>query len=212
MKKVLTLILALAALAVLVACGATAPAKTNDFDLQSLKTLGDLQKLEKENDSWAYNENGYVDLFEYGGTTYRVFADLTEEIYNSMEAIDFFDEDREEKLNNILAGVAITKAEDMTQYIPTEEELQKYVGKTGQELLDDDFWTSGYWLYDDQYFHMGHDLYEFDVYFNEKIDVDNTDMDEFNDEEAIRTMTVKKLVFTGFSGRATDIEEPDTNE
>ena len=204
MKKTIAFFLCFVTVFLLASCGA--PAAKTDFDVNSLKTLGDMLKLEEENEGWAYDETRYVNVFQYGGTTYRVYADLTEEIYNKIEEIDFFDEQREQKMNDILADVKITAAEDMTKYIPTEADLQKYVGKTGQELLDDDFWTSGYWLYDEQHFFMGHDLCEFNVYFNEKIEFKEDEADDFDEEEAIRNLTVKKLEFTGFSGRATDLD------
>ena len=208
MKNTIALLLTLVLLATFVSCGGAAPKTSAEVDLGAWKTVGDVQKIEKENDSWGYgeNENGeikYVEVFEYDGTTYRIFADLSREVYDAMDALDFFDEQREEKMNKILAVVPVTLAEDMTKYIPTEEDLQAYVGKTGQELLDDDFWFNGYWLDDDQHFFMCHDLWALEVYFNEHIDVSDN-MDDFDEEEAIRNLTVKKMVFTGFSDRATD--------
>lgn len=207
MKRFLTLLLCAVMLLTFVSCKAAKPQQqTAEIDLASLKTMGDLFRYDVEDDQWGYNEEKIVALYNYGEKTYRIYADLTKEIYDALEAIDFFDEDKVEKTHKALSGAKITKAEDMAQYLPTEEYLQQYVGKTGQELLDDDFWSSGYNLYGEQVFYMGHDLYEFEVYFNEKVEFDENNMEDFDEEEVIKNMTVKKLVFTDFSGRVTDVD------
>lgn len=207
MKKLLALSLCVAMLLAFASCTAAKSKKpVEEIDITSLKTMGDLFRYDVEDGAWSYNEEKFVALYTYGEKTYRVYADFTKEIYDAMEAIDFFDEDKDEKTRKALSGAKITLAEDMDQYLPTEEYLQQYVGKTGQELLDDDFWSSGYNLYGEQTIYMGHDLYEFEVYFNEKIEFDENDMDDFDEEEAIKDLTVKKLVFTDFSSRATDFD------
>ena len=204
MKKIIALSLCVVVLLVLASCGSK-PTETVELDCGKLETLGDVFKLEKDGEMSTYNEKQYVNVFKYGGVYYRVYADLTEKLYNDIEAIDFFDENREQKTNDILGGVKIKLAENMTKYIPTEAELQKYVGKTGQELLDMGFWASGYSLWDDQVFFMGYEMCEFDVHFNEKIDVSD-DMEDFDYEEAIKNLTVKTIEFTDFSGNTVDLD------
>ena len=213
MKKTIAFLLCIVMLASIVSfagCGKK-PKKASTFDLNSLKTIGDVLALETESEMSGYNEFQYVNLFQYGGVYYRIYADLPEGAYDQMEAIDFFDEKHDEKIDAILKDIKITLAEDMTKYIPTEEYLAQYVGKTGQELLDDDFWSNGYSLYD-QVFFMGHDIYEFNVYFNETVEFDENDMDDFDEEETIKSMTVKKLEFTGFSNNATNPYDPNAEK
>ena len=204
MKKIIAFLLCSIMLVALVSCGNTSGGN-KDFDINSVKTVGEVLKLEIDGYMSDENESKFVYVFKYKGTTYRIYADITVEIFNKMQELDFLADDYDEKLLAIIGDVKVTQAEDMTKYIPTEEELKKYVGKTGQELLDDDFWTSGYSLMGEQVFWMGHDLYEFSVYFNEDVP-DDFDWDNLSEEDAIMNMTVKKIEFDDFSMAVTDLE------
>lgn len=202
MKKIIALVLCIVTVVCLVSCTVSFKPAKQETDLSSIKTLGDFFALDFENSSWSYNENYYVALFENGNTSYRIVAKLSEDIYGKIEEIDFSGDDVNGQIERILSDVEVYLVEDMSKYVPTEEELNQYVGKTGQELLDDGFTTSGYMnAFGTQKFYMTKDLYELDVYFNEKVEIDP---ETFDSEEGIKNLTVKKVEFTGFSGYACD--------
>ena len=205
MKKIIALVLCIITVFALASCGAAKTEDKDEFNVNSLKTLGEVFKLEREDLGWSYDDKNFVTAFEYGEIAYRVIAGLTENIYNELEAIDFFDAERDAKIEATLENVKITKTENLTQYIPTEADLQKYVGKTAKDLFDEDFWERGYFLLGEQVFYMGHDMFEYEVYFNEKLEAD-TMADDFDLEEAIADFTVKKIKFSGFSSAVTDID------
>ena len=207
MKKIIALVLCVVTVVCLVSCTVSFTPAKQEADLSSINTLGDFFDLDLEDGSWSYNENYYVVLFENGNNTYRIAAKLSDDIYLELENIDFSEGDVDEQIERILYDVVVYAIEDMTKYIPTEEELNQYVGKTGKELLDDGFSTSGYMTaFGTQKFFMSKGIYDLDVYFNENVDIDP---ETFDTEEGIKNLTVKKVEFTGFSSYAGDAEYYD---
>lgn len=205
MKKIIALLFCVIIAASLVSCVTVVdPTDKDPIDPSSIKTLGDYFALDKESDSWGYGEDNFIAVFKYGEKMYRVAANLTTDIYNKMEEIDFFDDKRDEKLQAILKDVEVSISEDMEKYIPTDTDLKAFEGKTGQQLLDDGFYETGYALWDEQYFYMSHGMIEYKIFFNEKITV--VDGEDLDVEETIKNMTVKKAEFNDFTDSATDPE------
>ena len=54
--------------------------------------------------------------------------------------LDFDDPDYDKKENELIAPLTVKVIENLTEGMPTQEEAQQYIGKTGQELMDDG-WT-----------------------------------------------------------------------
>ena len=133
MKKIIALVICICTIVCLVACGNTNEQKEN-FDINSVKTLGDVLKLDANSTSFAYSTDKYITVFEYKGVKYRVIANITEELSNKLDEIDYYDNQREEKFRNILSDVQVVSAENLTAQLPTTEQLNAYVGKTGKEL------------------------------------------------------------------------------
>lgn len=204
MKKIIALFLCIIIAVSLVSCGTADTPKKDAMDLDSIKTLGDYFKLEKDDGGFGYNNEYYIAVFKIGENTYRVAAKLTESVYNKMEEVDFFDEKRDEKFETILKDVEVFLVEDLEKYVPTDAELDALKGKTGQELLDEDFYECGYNFWDEQYFYMTQGMIEYKIYFNEQVTL--ADGEDLDVEETIKNMTVKKAEFFGFSGGTTDIE------
>ena len=84
----------------------------------------------------------------------------------------------------------IAKIENLSDAVPTQEELDKLVGKTGEELLEDNWYSSGYDL-DSMEFTMGHGLFLYTVTFEGKVEV----TDDFDENEAIKPLKVKSVVY-----------------
>ena len=91
--------------------------------------------------------------------------------------------------------------ENLSNEIIPQEELDKLVGKTGEELFNDG-WTdgSGYNL-EDMEFWLNKGAFEYTVVFDGKVE----NYDEFDTEEGVKAFTVKSVKFNGL-GDATNIE------
>ncbi len=190
----------------LAGCGSTPASQPADSsgstDVSTFKTLGDILAVTAI-DQYSYNEEKYAGVFQIGETYYRVLAESSQEIWDGLNAIDFFDEDRDEKTAELLGPLEIEKIDDLTAAMPSQDELAGYAGKTGQDLIDEGFETNGWSFYDEDplYFMVCGD-YEYDVTMNGPVDIDPNE--EVDGEGMLPELTVKSMVITGISGHATD--------
>ncbi len=230
MKKALCVLLALLALLLLAGCGkkqasepvpgapkenstpadAGSTAGTADTSasgtggtsaIDAFRTIGDVYAAaERENYQSATYEDRYVYVFLYQDTYYRVSAPLTPETYDKLSAVDIFADDADEQEHAILAPLTIETRENITDLIPVQSELDKYVGKTGGDLLDEGWYITGYYL-DEAIFYMSSGMFEYTVTVDGKL----TYTDDFNEYEAIRPLTVKSVAFMSL-GDATNLD------
>ena len=208
MKKIAALILVcLMAASLLAGCGAadsaapggdSAEQGAESADIGALRTMGDVFGF--EDCGVGYGEGSFVYVFEADGTYYRAIADLPEDVSEALWALDFFDEQHDEKVKEIVAPLEISRLENLSETILPQEELDALIGRTGQELLDDDWYIRGYNL-DTMEFWMYHGAFAYTVVFDGTLEL----TDDFNEEEAIGPLTVKSVTFDGI-GDATDPE------
>ena len=116
-----------------------------------------------------------------------------------MDEIDYYDNQREEKFRNILSDVQVISAENLTAQLPTTEQLNAYVGKTGKELLDDGFVYEGFDS-NGQVFYMDKGVASLYVFFNETVEYS----DDFDPYAVLNDMTVKKIDLVGVTNNAVD--------
>ena len=214
MKKLITLLLAcILIISLLAACGsgsasnASAAENTNSVASASqassadaepeFKTMGDVFALPSEN--YGSSDTYYVYVFEKDGNTYRAIIEFPEDVKESVQALDVFDEQYDAKIRELVAPLEITKLENLNDMIPSQEELDALVGKTGQELLDDN-WTIWSWQTDGTDFGMNHGPFSFIVTFDGPAQGEN----EIGDPE-IGPLTVTSVAYDGI-GDATNID------
>ena len=207
MKKIFAFIMVLTlALAVLTACGE----EQNDeeqkeekatIDLDSLKTMGDAFALEAENDQFGSDDQHFVYVFEIGGTAYRVIADMTKEVQKEMDKLDASKEDFNDKTKEAAASLEISKRENLTEMIPSQEELDKFAGKTGQDLLDDG-WTVSGWDIDENTFTMNKGPFAYTVVIDSKL----KESDDFDGDEEIKKLKIKTIKYSDI-GDATNLDD-----
>ena len=227
MKKALCILLALAAVLLLAGCGkkqAAEPAPgapkadtphagsageagsaeeaiSPTAAIDSFVTLADaFAAAEPDNYQAATYEDRYVYVFLFDDTYFRVTAPLSAEVYDRLSAIDIFADDAKEQESAILSPLAIETRENVTAMIPVQAELDRWVGKTGGDLLDDGWYITGYYL-DEALFYMNSGMFEYTVTVDGKL----TYTDDFDEYEAIRPLTVKSVVFTAL-GDATNLD------
>ena len=197
MNKIVKILIGLLMMISLCACS------SSKSDAASFATFADAYGAGDEYKQEAYTETYYVYVFKYQDTYYRASMKMTDELYKQLEAVDFFDEQREQKHHDIVGPMEIEKLENLTEAIPSQDEMDQWVGKTGQELLDAGFMISGWFLETQTEYLMDYGDYEYSVVFNEKVEYNE---DNFDGEEAVKPLTVKSVTFSTLSNGCTDIE------
>ncbi len=117
-------------------------------------------------------------------------ANLPEGLGSELFALEFDDEKYEEKLAALVADVPVDSVTNLNDGIPTQEEMDKIIGKTGQELIDEGWSNHGYNL-ETMEFYCDHDVYSFIIVFDGQVEA-GEDEDAF---EKVRTHKVKSVSF-----------------
>ena len=109
-----------------------------------------LATLEDENDFRyiAYTDR-ILTLAEKDGRYYQLSADISDEEYQELEALDIEADDYQEKFMAVIRKLAVTDCVDYTDAVLSAEAMGEYVGKKGTELLNDGFEGSGYSVSDE---------------------------------------------------------------
>ena len=161
MKKILTILLTLmlvfAAPLTLSACGqkadtgddatveetdttepeaedATATDEDEAVEIAPFATLGEVFAAEGESMSSTFDEQRYVCAFNWGGSWWRIEAELPDGMYDQLNEVWIEDQDKVEEL---LSPLAVTKT-DYTGPLMVEE-IEALVGKTGADLTAQGF-------------------------------------------------------------------------
>ncbi len=177
------------------------------------KTLADVYAVINQTDdeggtpaySYGMSDALFAAAFEADGACYRVEAEIPSDISAQLDAIDFFDEKRDEKYEALLSPLPVTRMGDLSACRLTPAELDALAGKTGQELLDMGFeYGSGYSFWETTQFYMDHGLFSYTVYMNEKV----PEMEDYDAvlDELFRPMTVQKAEVDGIAQIASDID------
>ena len=196
--KVWPLLLAASMLLTLTACGQGAEpreAEPSGFDPAAVKTMGDVFAFVEEGEyQEAWSETDYVFVFNLDDTYFRAHVQLPEDISEELWEIEF-DEQRDQKVRELLAPVTVDRIEDLSGQILSREELDKLIGKRGQELFDAG-WT--YWCYDleDMTAGMNYGPFTYDFSFDyEGEQMENSD--DFDFYRAFADLTISAADFGG---------------
>lgn len=166
-------------------------------------TLTDVLTMEKGSFSSSITEDLYVIAFEANGAYYRVEAEIAPEIAEQLDAIDFFDEEKDQKELAILGPLPVSRVGDISACLPSEAELNALVGKTGQELTEMGFEQGmGYSFWDKAEFYLTKDLFEYHVYFNETV----PEMEDYDAviDQILASLTVAKAEVFDLAGVCSD--------
>ncbi len=155
--------------------------------------------------SYGVSESLFVAAFDANGTYYRVEAAIPADTAEKLDAIDFFDEQRDGKEEALLSPLPVTRVGDLSACRLSQAELDALVGKTGQELLDMGFeYGMGYSFWGSTQFYMNHGLFSYTVYMNEKV----PEMEDYDAvlDELFRSLTVQKVEIDGIALIASDAD------
>ena len=170
-------------------------------DLDTVKTLGDLLGLPEV--ATGLTGTTYIYAFEQDGNTYRAICDVSEETAQAIFDLDFDDPDYDKKMNDLVAPLPVKVIENLTENLPSQQEADQYIGKTGQDLIDDG-WTVYYYNLDELQFTMTYGIYSYDITFEGKI----KDPETFNEDTDMGGLTVKTITCSGV-GNPTYVEMPE---
>ena len=159
--------------------------------------------LDYESPSSSCYEDLYVHVFEKDGVFYRVEADLTEDLFQKVFDIDFFDPDKEQKTKALLGDLPVKQAFVLSDVLLSQAELDALAGKTGQDLLNMGFVPQGSYGFSEDMSWASLDKGPFDYQFNfvEHVPVEE---DDPNVAEVIRTLTVKDAAYSAVSDYSTE--------
>ena len=127
MRKAILVLLALVLLLSAVGCGKPKTSYvTGTKAIESCKTVGEAAALKgAEEEQHGYLNNEYYYVFTLDNTYYRVTAAMPEEAYDALWDLDYFDEEYDAKYSAIVAPFQITKYENLSERIPTQEKLDE---------------------------------------------------------------------------------------
>ena len=171
------------------------------FDPSQVKTMGDVFAYAGEGDNQeAFSEEKYVYVLGIDGTYYRATADMPKDVSDQVWAVEFDDEDRDQKIKDLIAPLEVSSFENLSEQIPPQEELDKLVGKTGQELFDED-WDYSYYNLDDMHTSLYYGPFSYEVVFEyDGEPMENTD--DFDFYEAFKDLKVSSVTFEGLGDAA----------
>lgn len=167
-------------------------------DPSAWKTLGDVFALETGGmERGTVGADRYYAVFEYGGTTWFVSAPLSEEQFRQILDVDIFEEDWEAKQLAVLAPCVIDQVIDLRTLALPQEELDRWIGKTGQDLLDAG-WEYNSYHSDESGIHvcMVNGDFEYLVSFAEELKQGQVYGDQ---PENMPSATITGMVFSGKS-------------
>ena len=194
MRKKLALILVIAmVLAVFAGCGSSGNGNGSgggeessaavSFDPAQVKTMGDVfAAADEDNDQDLYTDTTYIYVFYVGDVCYRAVADMPADVSEAVWAIEFDDEDKDQKVRDL------------------QEELDKLVGKTGQDLFDDG-WDYYYYNLDEMEAGLNHGPFAYIV----KFAYDGEPMvnsDDFDFYEAFKDLPITSVTYDGIGDAA----------
>lgn len=171
-------------------------------DIASAKTIGDV--LDLTNGEYSATETTYVTAVELNDIVYRVEAAMDAETAEAFFNLDFDDPDYQKKFTELVSPLAITGIENLSENIPSQEELDALVGKTCEDLLNDG-WTISGWDLDNSEVYMNHGPYAFSV-----IADGASSLSWDVGEEEFMPLTVTSITCIGI-GDAMVTEDPELN-
>ena len=176
---------------------AAEPEPKQEVDKSSWKTLGDVLSLESSDRESTWDDEHYCYIFHYAGTQWMVIAKLSKEQSDAIAAVDYLAEDRDEQIRTILGPCEILAVYNLAEMALSQEDLDQWIGKTGQEMLDAGWVYNGYHS-DETGIHviLVWDKFEYCVSFAEELVMGQT----FGEmPENFSTATVTGFTFEGKS-------------
>lgn len=202
MKKLWTVALACLMLLTLAACVEKTAAPAGERGNNEIAALYD-EGYQCE--QTVYDESTWKGIFRMEDSwesVKLVTAKMTKAEYEAISAISFEDENADEKTAVALTNFSDVTVEDVTDLLPTQEELDAYVGKTLGDLEEDGFENTGNSNWDGEYtFYYDGPVYCVAVDLADGVKIE--DMDDYSAND-LRELSIGKVEMMGLSGALLD--------
>ncbi len=123
---------------------AAPPEAAVTVDPSAWKTMADVLSLDTDGSEASWDDQYYTYIFDYAGTQWLIRAQFSKALNEAIGKVDFMADDRREQINAILAPCEIDLVLDLSTLALPREELDQWIGRTGQEMLDDGWEYNGY--------------------------------------------------------------------
>jgi hypothetical protein len=180
-----------------------AAAEATPIDTSSWKTMGDALAARTGDLSYGLDDTYFVGVFDAGDSKVRVVAKSQPGIDEAIGKLDFENSDYDQQLNEALSSLELVSAEDITDGQLPQEQLEGYIGQTGQDLLDAGFVFSSYSFYggEETGATMDYGNYSYEVSFDATVSEEQAE----DGGEAIKGATVTAVEsFGNLSNAALD--------
>lgn len=157
-------------------------------DISQVKTMADVLALPSYGSSFSGDR--CIFAFELNGIIYQAIADLDEATARTMFDLAFDDPEYQKKYNEMRAPLEVTKIVNLSEMVPSQEELDAMTGKTFAELLDQDWVCTG-WNFEEKVAYLEHGPFTYEAGFEGDYDPDSFD------ESTLAKLTVSSVKYTG---------------
>lgn len=120
---------------------------TGNADYTTWKTLGDAFAAAEEDPSYGYDASCYAGVIKAGGKAVYVAAQMTPDVFEKAQAVDMLATDSVSKTEEALSTLPIGFIDDITDKQVPQAELDAFVGKTGQDLVNAGYTFLSYFMY-----------------------------------------------------------------
>ncbi len=168
--------------------------------IEDAKVIGDVLGLPQH--GYSMVEGKYVCAFELNNTVYRAESNISKETFDALMALDFDDPEYDKKYNEMVAFLPIDKIINISEAVPSQEEMDKLVGMSCEELVNKG-WTADYYNGEDKVFGMNYGYFSYLV----KVDGEPQITEDGDLTEAFKPFKVTAVTYEGL-GYATN---PDYN-
>lgn len=169
-------------------------------DVSSWKTLGDALAAASGNPGSTFDDNHYVAVYAVGDKLIRVVAKMKPGMYNTISSLDMLADDYLKKLADHAGDLELESVEDITANKLSQDELNVYIGKTGQDLINDGFKFSNYYYYGGN--ETGAAMDKGYLCYGVTFNVGVPDNQPEDNGAAIKDATIKAIEFMGASDSA----------
>ena len=166
-----------------------------DFNPSTIKTMGDFYKYKNDefyNYQDGYTETKYQMAIEINNVYYRATTTLPEGVYEKISQVDF--DKKDDIVKELVLPLPVEKFENLNDMIPSQDEINKYVGKTGKELFDEG-WTYMYYNVEDVSAGLCYGPFLYDVVF-EYNGTPMVNTDDFDFYKEFGDLKVKSIWYT----------------
>lgn len=210
-KAVCMMLTAVLAALTMAGCGGSSGSSASDassgetnFSADSLKTLGDAMALDTDASFSSVYEDAVVYAFAIDGGYYRAKAPMSGEEAEAVLALDFMDDDYDEKMAELAGPLALEEVVELSDKILGQEKLDALTGKTGEALLKEGWEILAYDM-SMLTFMMDKGPFCYTVYFEGEIPEDK--IDTFDPYEEGDILTVSSAEFYGLGSNSSILEE-----